>query len=212
MQRNRCGFRTQSKIDTTYCDELGKHFNLYTAIHNPILSLHVMKKDVVVITLIGPDKIGIVEIISSAVADNQANWLNSSMANLAGQFAGILEIEVDVDRREALLESLNSIEDTSIQIQTAVPAAASAQRQMTLELLGQDNPGIIHEITRALSSLELSIEELKTSTEDAPMSGGTLFRARALLNVPENMSLEKVQNLLQDLSENLMVDVNISES
>jgi len=171
-----------------------------------------MKKDVVVITLIGPDKIGIVQNISSAIAENKANWLNSSMANLAGQFAGILQVEVDEDKREALLNSLNAIEDTSMQIQAALPAEKLPQRHITLELLGQDNPGIVHEVTRALSSLELSIEELKTSTEDAPMSGGTLFRARALLNTPDNMNKETIEKLLQDLSESLMVDVNISES
>ena len=133
------------------------------------------------------------------------------MANLAGQFAGILEIEVDPDQRDALLNSLNSIEDSSLQIQTAspAPASATAQRQVTLELLGQDHPGIIHEITRVLTSLKLSIEELKTSTEDAPMSGGTLFRAFAILNIPENMSPDKIQDLQHELSQSLMIDVTI---
>ncbi|MFT4727226.1 MAG: glycine cleavage system regulatory protein [Granulosicoccus sp.] len=173
-----------------------------------------MKKEIVVITLIGPDKIGIVQTISQTVTFHHANWLNSSMANLAGQFAGILEIEVDPDQRDALLKSLNSIEDCSLQIQTTSPvaASASAQRQVTLELLGQDHPGIIHEITRVLSSLKLSIEELKTSTEDAPMSGGTLFRAFAVLNIPENMSSDKIQDLQHELSKSLMVDVTISNT
>lgn len=170
-----------------------------------------MKNDVVVITLIGPDKIGIVQSISSAVADNEANWLNSSMANLAGQFAGILEIEVAPNQREALLKSLNAIEDCSVQSQTAVAVATLKDRQITLELLGQDHPGIIHEITRELASQQLSIEELKTSTENAPMSGGTLFRANAILNVPEELSLDIVEDRLQDLSQRLSVDVNISE-
>jgi glycine cleavage system regulatory protein len=170
-----------------------------------------MKKEIVVITVIGPDKIGIVQTISRTVSQHHANWVNSSMANLAGQFAGILEIEVDPDQRDALLNSLNSIEDSSLQIQTAspAPASATAQRQVTLELLGQDHPGIIHEITRVLTSLKLSIEELKTSTEDAPMSGGTLFRAFAILNIPENMSPDKIQDLQHELSQSLMIDVTI---
>jgi glycine cleavage system regulatory protein len=59
--------------------------------------------------------------------------------------------------------------------------------------------------------LKLSIEELKTSTENAPMSGGTLFRAFAILNIPENMSQDKIQDLQHELSQSLMVDVNIAE-
>ena len=172
-----------------------------------------MKKEIVVVTLIGPDKIGIVQTISHTVAQHDANWLNSSMANLAGQFAGILEIEVGSDQREALLESLNSIEDNSLKIQTALPVtvAAPAHRQVTLELLGQDHPGIIHEITRVLGALKLSIDELTTSTEDAPMSGGTLFRASATINIPEEIGLDKIQDLQHELSQSLMADVTISE-
>lgn len=172
-----------------------------------------MKNEIIVITLIGPDKIGIVQTIAHTVAHHGANWVNSSMANLAGQFAGILEVEVDPGQRDALLNSLNSIEDSSLQIQTASPvqASTSGQRQVILELLGQDHPGIIHEITRVLTSIKLSIEELKTSTEDAPMSGGTLFRACATLNIPENMSSDNIQDLQHELSQSLMADVTISE-
>lgn len=172
-----------------------------------------MKKETVVVTLIGPDRIGIVQTISQAVSRHDANWLNSSMANLAGQFAGILEIEVNPEQRDALLDSLNAIDESSLQIQTASPvlAGSQAQRQVTLELLTQDHPGIVHQITRALTTLSLSIEELKTSTENAPMAGGTLFRAIAVLNIPDNMSSDKIQDLQHELSQSLMADVAISD-
>ena len=47
-----------------------------------------------VLTLIGPDRAGLVEAVAAVVADHGGNWLESRMSRLAGQFAGILEVEV----------------------------------------------------------------------------------------------------------------------
>ena len=49
----------------------------------------------IVLTIIGEDKPGVVEWISGLVADHQANWLESRMARLSGKFAGILHVEVE---------------------------------------------------------------------------------------------------------------------
>ena len=45
-----------------------------------------------VLTLIGPDRPGLVEAVAEVVAAHGGNWLESRMARLAGKFAGILRI------------------------------------------------------------------------------------------------------------------------
>ena len=47
-----------------------------------------------VMTVIAPDRPGLVEALAATVASHQGNWVESRMAHLAGQFAGILHIEV----------------------------------------------------------------------------------------------------------------------
>ena len=45
-----------------------------------------------VITLIGEDRSGIVEEISSVITDHQGEWIESRLANLSGKFTGILRV------------------------------------------------------------------------------------------------------------------------
>ncbi len=47
-----------------------------------------------VITILGKDRPGLVEDISSVVLKNHGNWLCSNLSHLLGHFAGIIQLEV----------------------------------------------------------------------------------------------------------------------
>jgi len=47
-----------------------------------------------VMTVIGADRPGLVQMVAARVADHGGNWLESRMCRLGGQFAGILRVEV----------------------------------------------------------------------------------------------------------------------
>jgi len=53
-----------------------------------------------VLTVIGPDRPGLVESLSQAIAQQEGNWLESRMARMAGQFAGILRVNIEEERAE----------------------------------------------------------------------------------------------------------------
>ena len=55
-----------------------------------------------VMTVIGADRPGLVEMVATRVADHGGNWLESRMCRLGGQFAGILRVEVPGERRDGL--------------------------------------------------------------------------------------------------------------
>jgi glycine cleavage system regulatory protein len=63
-----------------------------------------------VMTVLGQDRPGVVEALAKVVRDCGANWLESRMAHLAGQFAGIVHVEVEADRAESLLQALRQLE------------------------------------------------------------------------------------------------------
>ena len=48
-----------------------------------------------VLTIISDDRAGIVEQVAQTISKHGGNWMESSMARLAGKFAGILMVEVD---------------------------------------------------------------------------------------------------------------------
>jgi glycine cleavage system regulatory protein len=167
-----------------------------------------------ILTVIGPDRPGLVRALSQAVAARGGSWLESRMARLAGQFAGI----VRVDAPEALLHDLHALESEGLRIvaqrahaEAVVEPAASGLRLM-LEVVGNDRPGIVRDITRILAGHGVNIEELTTNVASGSFSGGTLFRATALLRAPDQAAAEAVRDGLEELGNELMVDIQPAEA
>lgn len=165
-----------------------------------------------VLTVIGPDRPGLVEALAEAVAQHGANWLESRMAHLSGQFAGMVRVSVPGDRAEELAQALDALEGLRVQIATdTAPVAQPERPPLVLELLGQDRPGIVREVSHALASRGVNVEELETECTSAPMSGETLFRAHARLRLPANVPEEELRETLEKLADELMVDVALEE-
>ncbi len=83
--------------------------------------------------------------------------------------------------------------------------------RLHLELLGADHPGIVAEVSAALAARGVSIEQLTTDVREAPMAGGTLFEARAVLTAPPTTSTETLGSMLEGLADELMVDIRLYE-
>jgi glycine cleavage system regulatory protein len=165
------------------------------------------------LTCIGDDRPGLVSALSSAISAHGASWERSQMARLAGKFAGILQVAVPDERAEGLVADLTSLKDIGLVItleQTDEPVVHESQ-WLNLELLGADHPGIVAEISAALAGRGIGIEELTTGLREAPMAGGMLFEARALLEVPPEISTESLRSLLEALADELMVEISLSE-
>ena len=145
-----------------------------------------------VMTIIGPDKTGLVESVARVVADHGGNWLESRMCRLGGEFAGILRVEIPAEKKAPLLAALQNLEQNGLQIVVRAdqPVSASAQGVQTkLEIVGSDRPGIVREITSALARANVNVEEFSSEVVSAPMSGETLFKASARLQLPERCDL-----------------------
>lgn len=166
-----------------------------------------------VLTVLWDDKPGLVEQLSDQILAAGANWEESRMARLAGKFAGLLRVSVDASRADALAASLKTLDASGLSVVVAPsdvsPVAAS--RTLRLELLGHDQPGIIRDISRALTHHQVNIEELETNVTSAPMSGEALFRARALLRVPSTTTVASVIAGLEALAGRLTVDLTVEQ-
>ena len=208
------------------------------------------------------------------------------MAHMAGQFAGILRVEVDVQQREGLIVALDALE--KLRLETVIhpdsggsdavdgpavagpavsgpavsglvaggpvaggpvaggPVAGEGQQasgqsreteaqelesqlesqheqlgediagglvqsgaSVCLELVGQDQPGIVREVTRVLAESSVNVEELQTERTPAPGTGQLLFRATARLQLPVGVSEEALRQALEQVAADLMVDLRL---
>jgi glycine cleavage system regulatory protein len=80
-----------------------------------------------------------------------------------------------------------------------------------MRLLGQDRPGIVRQISQALALLDVNVEELSTGCESAAMSGERLFRADALLRLPNGVSPVQLSKAVDSIAADLMIDVDLVE-
>ena len=139
-----------------------------------------------ILTVLGDDRPGLVSALSAPVNAHGASWERSELSRLAGKFAGIVVVSVAAERADALAADLAALSDQDLQVvleRTDDPVDRESVT-LTLDLLGADHPGIVAEISAALAALEVNIEELSTDVRDAPMAGGTLFEAHAVLSAP----------------------------
>jgi glycine cleavage system regulatory protein len=166
-----------------------------------------------ILTVIGDDRPGIVEQLSDQVLAAGGNWEGSRMARLAGKFAGILRVTVDDDDADALTARLTTFNpDLTVVVERSGDRAEHLSRTLRLELLGNDHPGIVRDISRVLAQHRVNVEELETDITSAPMSGETLFRARALLRTPPSVTLDWLRSRLEALAGELMVDLTLDDS
>jgi glycine cleavage system regulatory protein len=166
-----------------------------------------------VLTLLGPDRPGIVEQVAEVIAAHGGNWLESRMSHLAGKFAGILRAELPSDRVAGALVALAALETRGLKViaETATGAAAApAERRMEFELVGLDRPGIVREISQLLASNGVNVEDLVTNRSSAPMSGEMLFEARAHVRVPPTTDVARLRAELERLASDLVVEVKLT--
>jgi glycine cleavage system regulatory protein len=167
-----------------------------------------------VMTIIGPDRTGLVESVARVVAEHGGNWLESRMCRLGGEFAGILRIELPVEKRQPLLGALQTLQSSGLTVVVRpdeASAAATKGRQTRLEIVGHDRPGIVREITSALARANVNVEEFSSECVSAPMSGETLFKAAARLQLPERCDLAALKTDLEKIASDLLVDVSFAE-
>ena len=138
------------------------------------------------------------------------------MSHLAGKFAGIVMVTIDEEKVEALISDLGPLRESGLLDITATLTTPTHPptdlTRLTLTLVGLDQPGILRDISDALTARRISIEELETETGSAPLDGGTLFKARAVLVLPDDVSVDALTDSLEDLAHQLMVDIDLNET
>jgi len=165
-----------------------------------------------VLTVLGEDRPGLVESLAHIIAAHGGNWLESRMAHLAGQFAGILCASVPDANTAGLIRALQGLAAHGLQVvvaQSTTDEPARDSRWLTLDLVGSDHLGIIRDLAHALAQRGINIDELQTECTSAPMTGGMLFKATARLRVPLEVTVAALQVTLDQLAHDLMVDITL---
>ena len=161
----------------------------------------------IILSLIGPDKPGIVSNISKIVKNHSGNIDKSRMIRLGDFFTIMVLITIDKNNILELEKEFNNHSNYKISIyELNSKQIENIDDIYTIHLNGVDNEGLVYKITTELAKLNINIEELETNRENAPMSGLALFLLTARITHP-NLDYDILKQKMAELESNL--DVNI---
>jgi methionyl-tRNA formyltransferase len=166
-----------------------------------------------VVSIVGADRQGIVSSLAERAQRYGANWGASRMTRIAGEFAGMVHLEVPREHADALAASLRQLESSGLQVVVAkseVAKIADKLRLVELELVGDDRVGIVSGLTKILAARGISIENINTEILGSS-AGKQTFKVGARLLVPTTLSLDALRQELGTLANELMVDIALDE-
>jgi glycine cleavage system regulatory protein/folate-dependent phosphoribosylglycinamide formyltransferase PurN len=167
-----------------------------------------------VVSVVGPDRHGIVSLLADRAQRYGANWAASRMTRLAGEFAGTVHFEVPREHADALAAALRQLESSGLQVLIARSDGAAVPdtlRGFELELVGEDQVGIVSNLTRMLAERGVSIENIHTEIVRSGVSGKQTFKVGAHLLLPASLSAEQLRRDLGTLASEMMLDIALGE-
>ena len=165
-----------------------------------------------ILSVIGSDRPGLTQALAGAVLAAGGNWLESHLSRLGGLYVGSVLVELESGRVDALRAAVREVDAQGLEVRIApaVEGAGAAGEAVDLSLVGQDRPGIVHQVTGALSAAGANIEAFDTHISVEPHSGAPLFHMDARLRLPPALKAEAVQAALEAISAEIMVDISLA--
>ena len=165
-----------------------------------------------VLSVVGDDRAGLVSALAHEVAAHGGNWEQSELAELAGAFAGLVLVSVPDERVAELSDALTGLAGL---LRVTAHAGTSLEsertgRPLSFTVLGNDRPGIVRDVTAAITAHALSIDSFRSRTVEAPMAGGTLFEATVTVSIPREADAVAIISALEELAGEIQVDLSVA--
>ena len=171
-------------------------------------------KQNLILTAVGPDRIGLVERTSEFIVQHGCNIEDSKMAVFCGEFALILLISGEPANLLQVSGAHKELAElTGLNVWVRTPSAKKiAEHSLPYHLTAScmDHPGVVYRLSRLLSELGINIESMETKTYLAPVSGTPIFRLEAVLSVPAGLNINSVRSRFAEVEREENIDVDLS--
>jgi len=166
-----------------------------------------------VLTLTGPDRVGIVDEVTGVLLNRGGNVEISRMVRLGGEFAVLMLVSTPSESFTGLDADLEALTAKGYRI-TTTPAERAHEElhpgclRYRIQVHGADHEGIIHQVAHYLSQHGVNIESMDSETTPAPLSGAPLFAMTALVVLPPDLLVPQWESGLDKLAEHLNVEID----
>jgi glycine cleavage system transcriptional repressor len=172
------------------------------------------EKDHLILTAIGPDRIGLVQKISEFISRHGCNIEDSKMAVFCGEFAVIVLISGDGGNLVKIARDYREIEtETGLSMSIKTPSTRKPPESFLpykLTVSCMDHPGIVYQVSAVLSATGVNIESMETKTYSAPVSGTPIFRLEADLAVPVRTNINQLRERFSEIQRIENIDIDLT--
>ncbi len=171
------------------------------------------KKTFLALSLLTKNKPGVVTALAKLTKDCGCNIHDSHMSQLGSEFAIMALLSGSWDAIAKLETQLpNFKRRNQLQIIARRTDAAPAQKNhlpYSVEVIGMDNPGLVHEVSQFFTEQDISISELYTNTYSASHTGSPMFSLVMTVTIPANIPITTLREKFILFCDDLNLDANI---
>lgn len=167
-------------------------------------------------TAFGKDRVGIVADVTSLLYEYDCNLEDTTMNMLSDEFTlnllfssnkeGIEEVLLRDCRR---LEQEKGVSAYVRQLPQTEQMEKNGYRDCTLHIECLDQVGIVYKTSRFLAENSLNIVNLNSSSKPSPGSGAAIYSMDIQIQIPQEVSMEQVEEGLGAMADELQVDIQI---
>lgn len=173
-------------------------------------------KKYTILFLMGKDRPGIVDDVSTFLYEKGANIEDSRMAILGGCFSVMMLFSCTGEELEDIGASLSELEKKGFE--TSLHGARAPETvfdphevPLKMEVTSMDHPGIVRKVVRILRRYDVNIRSMKTRTSGTPLSGAPIFNMVLEAVVPGEKQLPMVRRDLTELASDMNMDLDFQE-
>jgi glycine cleavage system transcriptional repressor len=173
-------------------------------------------KNFTILFLVGKDRPGIVDDVSSFLFERGANIEDSHMAAMGGRFTIMTLFSCSSEQLEIITSELDHLQSFGFEVSLheaddpgIVPQQAGLP--LKLEVVSMDHPGIVQKVVSILHRHNVNISNLDTQITSAPLSGAPLFDLILEASVPAGESIVNVKEELQQLAAEMNLDLSFTK-
>lgn len=170
-----------------------------------------------IMTAFGKDRVGIVADVTRLLYENNCNLEDTTMSMLADEFTLSLlfssqqpGIEEQLAKECRRLELDKEISAFVRPLQAQQQTVKKGYKTCTIHVEGLDQAGIVYKTSQFLANHRLNIVQLNSTATASPQSGATNYCMDIKIQVPEELSLDQVEEDLTTVADQLHVDVLLS--
>lgn len=166
-----------------------------------------------VVSVLGADRPGIANQLSTLASEHNCNIVDSRMAVLGGEFAVIMMLEGSWSSIAKFENAISTLEQKhgllTLVKRTEMPKNKSNLMPYGIQVVALDTPGIIKEISTFFSNRSINIENLQTDTYKAPHTAAPMLVINMTVNISISMHIADLREDFTIFCDDLNLDATM---